>query len=113
VKRINEAADFVAKGNGISREEALKQLAISPQCGFLRQVGERLVAPEGKGKVQGQSHGSHTQLLRPYQTRPPTSSPRATASRARRRSSSWPSRRSAGSRVTRTTTLSFGRSASG
>merc|ERR1712080_100347 len=34
VKRINEATDFVAKGNGISREEALKQLAISPQCGF-------------------------------------------------------------------------------
>lgn len=34
MKRINEAADFVAKGNGISREEALKQLAISPQCGF-------------------------------------------------------------------------------
>ncbi|GAA5995940.1 cobalamin-independent methionine synthase II family protein [Rhodotorula paludigena] len=34
INRINEAADFVAKGNGISREQALKQLAISPQCGF-------------------------------------------------------------------------------
>ncbi|POY76331.1 hypothetical protein BMF94_0527 [Rhodotorula taiwanensis] len=33
-KRINEAADFVAKGQGSTREEALKQLAISPQCGF-------------------------------------------------------------------------------
>ncbi|GAA6038283.1 hypothetical protein JCM8097_003921 [Rhodosporidiobolus ruineniae] len=34
VKRINEAADFVAKGNNQTREEALKRLAISPQCGF-------------------------------------------------------------------------------
>ncbi|GJN93556.1 hypothetical protein Rhopal_006613-T1 [Rhodotorula paludigena] len=34
VKRIHEAADFVAQGNGISREQALKQLALSPQCGF-------------------------------------------------------------------------------
>ncbi|BGP57470.1 hypothetical protein JCM8202v2_005114 [Rhodotorula sphaerocarpa] len=34
VKRINEAADVVAKGQGSTREEALKQLAISPQCGF-------------------------------------------------------------------------------
>ncbi|BGP19174.1 hypothetical protein JCM10213_005820 [Rhodosporidiobolus nylandii] len=34
INRINEAADFVAKGNGISREQALKQLCLSPQCGF-------------------------------------------------------------------------------
>ncbi|GAA5821826.1 hypothetical protein JCM11251_001043 [Rhodosporidiobolus azoricus] len=33
-KRIYEAADFVAKGNNLSREEALKRLCISPQCGF-------------------------------------------------------------------------------
>jgi hypothetical protein len=45
----------------------------------LRQVGERLVAPEGKGKVQGQSHGSHTQLLRPYQMYARTSKPPARA----------------------------------
>ncbi|GAA6023637.1 hypothetical protein JCM10207_005094 [Rhodosporidiobolus poonsookiae] len=34
IKRIHEAADFVAKGSGQTREEALKQLCISPQCGF-------------------------------------------------------------------------------
>ncbi|KAF2220876.1 hypothetical protein BDZ85DRAFT_203124 [Elsinoe ampelina] len=34
VDRIYKAADYVAEGNKISREEALKQLAVSPQCGF-------------------------------------------------------------------------------
>ncbi|GAA5853687.1 hypothetical protein JCM8547_007413 [Rhodosporidiobolus lusitaniae] len=34
IARINEAADFVARGSGQTREEALKRLAISPQCGF-------------------------------------------------------------------------------
>ncbi|GAA5929561.1 uncharacterized protein JCM15063_004186 [Sporobolomyces koalae] len=34
IKRINEAADFVAKGSGESREEALKRLCVSPACGF-------------------------------------------------------------------------------
>ncbi|KAI9715340.1 MAG: hypothetical protein M1812_005985 [Candelaria pacifica] len=33
-KRVYEAADYVAEGNNISREEALKQLGVSPQCGF-------------------------------------------------------------------------------
>lgn len=33
-KRINKAAEFVAEGTGQSKEEALKQIAVSPQCGF-------------------------------------------------------------------------------
>jgi methionine synthase II (cobalamin-independent) len=33
-KGIYEAAEVVAKGQGVSREEALDSLAISPQCGF-------------------------------------------------------------------------------
>ncbi|KAI9812906.1 MAG: hypothetical protein M1827_004424 [Pycnora praestabilis] len=32
--RIHEAAAYVAQGNGCSKEEALKQLGVSPQCGF-------------------------------------------------------------------------------
>ncbi|KAF2718531.1 UROD/MetE-like protein [Polychaeton citri CBS 116435] len=34
IERVMKAADIVAKGRGVSREEALKQLSISPQCGF-------------------------------------------------------------------------------
>jgi methionine synthase II (cobalamin-independent) len=33
-KRIYSAADFVAEGSGQSREEALKRIGVSPQCGF-------------------------------------------------------------------------------
>ncbi|KAM7218423.1 methyltetrahydropteroyltriglutamate-homocysteine s-methyltransferase [Rhypophila decipiens] len=33
-KRVFEAADWVAKGSGQTREEALKRMGISPQCGF-------------------------------------------------------------------------------
>lgn len=32
IARINEAADFVARGANQTREEALKRLCISPQC---------------------------------------------------------------------------------
>jgi methionine synthase II (cobalamin-independent) len=32
--RVFQAADFVAKGAGQSREEALKRMGVSPQCGF-------------------------------------------------------------------------------
>ncbi|KAK7191526.1 hypothetical protein DPSP01_011043 [Paraphaeosphaeria sporulosa] len=34
VARVNQAADFVAKGTGQSKEDALQQLCVSPQCGF-------------------------------------------------------------------------------
>ncbi|EFX02231.1 methyltetrahydropteroyltriglutamate-homocysteine s-methyltransferase [Grosmannia clavigera kw1407] len=32
--RVHEAADYVAQGSGQSRDEALKRLGVSPQCGF-------------------------------------------------------------------------------
>ncbi|KAK3671668.1 hypothetical protein LTR78_008401 [Recurvomyces mirabilis] len=34
VERVHKAADYVAEGSGSSREEALKRLSVSPQCGF-------------------------------------------------------------------------------
>jgi hypothetical protein len=34
VARIHEAGDFIAKGNGQTREEALDRVCVSPQCGF-------------------------------------------------------------------------------
>ncbi|KAF2712681.1 methionine synthase-like protein [Pleomassaria siparia CBS 279.74] len=34
VARINEAGDFIAKGSGQTREEALDRVCVSPQCGF-------------------------------------------------------------------------------
>ncbi len=33
-ERIYHAADFIAEGSGQTREEALKRVAVSPQCGF-------------------------------------------------------------------------------
>ncbi|KAK3491170.1 uncharacterized protein B0T23DRAFT_405891 [Neurospora hispaniola] len=33
-RRVEEAASWVAKGTGQSREEALKRVMVSPQCGF-------------------------------------------------------------------------------
>ncbi|KAH8884888.1 UROD/MetE-like protein [Thozetella sp. PMI_491] len=33
-QRIYKAADFIAEGSGQTREEALKRVSISPQCGF-------------------------------------------------------------------------------
>jgi methionine synthase II (cobalamin-independent) len=32
--RVDQAADFIAKGTGQSKEEALQQICVSPQCGF-------------------------------------------------------------------------------
>lgn len=33
-KKVYAAADLIAKGNNFTREEALKRLGVSPQCGF-------------------------------------------------------------------------------
>lgn len=33
-KRVLEGADWVGKQSGQTREEALKQMGVSPQCGF-------------------------------------------------------------------------------
>lgn len=32
--RVHKAAEFVAKGSGETKEEALKRICVSPQCGF-------------------------------------------------------------------------------
>jgi len=34
IKKVEMAADYVAKGSGQTRQEALQRLGISPQCGF-------------------------------------------------------------------------------
>lgn len=33
-ERLYKAADFIAEGSGQSREQALKRVGVSPQCGF-------------------------------------------------------------------------------
>ncbi|KAJ9192490.1 hypothetical protein DTO164E3_8319 [Paecilomyces variotii] len=40
-RRVFEAAESIAEGNGTSKEEALKQIGISPQCGFSSTVEVR------------------------------------------------------------------------
>ena len=53
IDRINKAADFVAEGSGQSREEALKQLGISPQCGFsTHETGYPLSHDDQKAKLK-------------------------------------------------------------
>ncbi|KAK5115140.1 hypothetical protein LTR62_001837 [Meristemomyces frigidus] len=34
VERVYKAADYVAEGSNVSRQEALQRLSVSPQCGF-------------------------------------------------------------------------------
>lgn len=34
IARVNMAAEYVASGSGVSKEEALERLSVSPQCGF-------------------------------------------------------------------------------
>lgn len=48
--RVLSAADIVAKGSGQSREEALKRLRVSPQCGFASHAGGNLVTMEDMEK---------------------------------------------------------------
>ena len=45
-ERVYKAADFVAEGNGESREEALKRLGVSPQCGFASHSAGNLLGRE-------------------------------------------------------------------
>ncbi|KAK6948749.1 hypothetical protein Daesc_010520 [Daldinia eschscholtzii] len=50
--RIYRAADFVAKGSGQTREEALKRISISPQCGFsTHETGYPLTLDDEKKKL--------------------------------------------------------------
>ncbi|KAF4988217.1 hypothetical protein FGRMN_9900 [Fusarium graminum] len=51
-KRVLSAADWVAKGSGESQKEALKRIAISPQCGFsTHESGYPLNLEEEKEKL--------------------------------------------------------------
>jgi methionine synthase II (cobalamin-independent) len=50
--RIFRAADFVAEGSGESREEALKRVCVSPQCGFsTHESGYPLLVEHQKKKL--------------------------------------------------------------
>lgn len=52
-QRIYKAADFVAEGTGQTREEALKQIAVSPQCGFsTHESGYPLTEEDEKNKCE-------------------------------------------------------------
>jgi methionine synthase II (cobalamin-independent) len=51
-ERIFKAADFVAEGSGESREEALKRVCVSPQCGFsTHESGYPLLVEHQKKKL--------------------------------------------------------------
>ncbi|KAI0116766.1 UROD/MetE-like protein [Daldinia grandis] len=51
-ERIYRAAEFVAKGSGQTREEALKRISISPQCGFsTHETGYPLTVDDEKKKL--------------------------------------------------------------
>ncbi|KAH6613231.1 hypothetical protein F5144DRAFT_499730 [Chaetomium tenue] len=51
-RRIYQAADFVAEGNGQTREEALKRICVSPQCGFsTHESGYPLTEEDEKNKL--------------------------------------------------------------
>lgn len=53
VERVYKAADFVAQGNGCSREEALERLSVSPQCGFASHAeGNELSYEDMRRKLQ-------------------------------------------------------------
>ncbi|KAF2182084.1 5-methyltetrahydropteroyltriglutamate-homocysteine methyltransferase [Zopfia rhizophila CBS 207.26] len=49
-ERIYQAADIVAKGSGESREEALKRMGVSPQCGFASHAEGNLIDIDGMKK---------------------------------------------------------------
>lgn len=51
--RVFEAADIVAKGAGQTREEALKRLGVSPQCGFAsHEEGNAIVWQDMENKLK-------------------------------------------------------------
>ncbi|KAI1118667.1 5-methyltetrahydropteroyltriglutamate-homocysteine methyltransferase [Nemania sp. NC0429] len=51
-QRLYKAADFVAEGRGESREEALKSICVSPQCGFsTHETGYPLSVEDQKKKL--------------------------------------------------------------
>ena len=52
-QRVYKAADFIAEGNGETREEALRRVCVSPQCGFsTHESGYPLSEEEEKAKLR-------------------------------------------------------------
>jgi len=52
-RRLYKAADFVAEGSGQTREEALKRVCVSPQCGFsTHEDGYPLSEEDEKNKLK-------------------------------------------------------------
>jgi methionine synthase II (cobalamin-independent) len=50
--RLYKAADFVAEGSGETRDEALKRISLSPQCGFsTHESGYPLTEEDEKKKL--------------------------------------------------------------
>lgn len=45
-KRVFRAAEFIAQGNGVSVDEALDRLGVSPQCGFASHSRENRLSRE-------------------------------------------------------------------
>lgn len=53
VDRIYKAADYMAEGAGQSREEALKRISVSPQCGFASHAeGNSLTSEDMRKKLE-------------------------------------------------------------
>ncbi|KAJ3834782.1 hypothetical protein F5878DRAFT_695022 [Lentinula raphanica] len=46
-RRVYEAAEIIAKGNGETKEDALKRMGVSPQCGFASHEGGNLIDMQG------------------------------------------------------------------
>jgi methionine synthase II (cobalamin-independent) len=53
IARVHTAAEYVAEGSGVSKEEALQRLSVSPQCGFASHAeGNSLGYEDMKKKLQ-------------------------------------------------------------
>lgn len=53
IARVNQAADFIAEGTGQSKEQALNQICVSPQCGFASHAeGNSLGHEDMKNKLK-------------------------------------------------------------
>lgn len=53
VERVLKAAEFVAEGSGQSRDQALRRLSVSPQCGFASHAeGNSLTMQDMRAKLR-------------------------------------------------------------
>lgn len=49
-QRVRAATDMIVQGQGVSKEQALNQLGVSPQCGFASHSGGNLLSMEDMWK---------------------------------------------------------------